>query len=401
MATKRRKRATPRPKPRTPSRVKKTKRKRAKGHHQHPELVGLGLVGLRLLPVDRRLLRLERRHGRRVGRRCGAHGHRRGCLRAAARAHGGGRADADAERSRRAAPVPHGDRRLRSRPDAHARQARRLDRRCPRRHPRDAARRDRGRDRRRHRSGRRDPAAHGRLRWRHAAPLRHGGPRHSARCPRRLRRGRAARDHLHGPARAPAGRRGICLPRRRRPGRACSAHPVPHRGVGSTSGRRRAGRAEPLRRHADREGLPPAGPHAPPHRNVERRTGRGQLAGRPVPDAGARRVRRPVEHRRPDRRPARDALRAPARARDEDVQGLGSQGRPLVRARDDRDPHPRADPGQAGGRRRGPEPEPEPGHPRGRLRRPSRRRRARSPSGSARTSPATRSGPTWRACRTS
>ena len=44
MATKRRKRATPRPKPRTPSRVKKTKRKRAKGHHQHPELVGLGLA---------------------------------------------------------------------------------------------------------------------------------------------------------------------------------------------------------------------------------------------------------------------------------------------------------------------------------------------------------------------
>jgi S-DNA-T family DNA segregation ATPase FtsK/SpoIIIE len=44
MATKRRKRATPRPKTRTPSRVKKTKRKRAKGHHQHPELVGLGLA---------------------------------------------------------------------------------------------------------------------------------------------------------------------------------------------------------------------------------------------------------------------------------------------------------------------------------------------------------------------
>ena len=54
----------------------------------------------------------------------------------------------------------------------------------------------------------------------------------------------------------------------------------------------------------------------------------------------------------------------------EDVQGLRAQGRPLLRAGDDRDPHPRADPRQAGGRRRGPEPHPEPRHARRHLRRP-------------------------------
>ena len=52
--------------------------------------------------------------------------------------------------------------------------------------------------------------------------------------------------------------------------------------------------------------------------------------------------------------PARDPLRARARARDEDVQDLGAEGRSLVRARDDRNPHPGPDSGQAGGRRRGP-----------------------------------------------
>ena len=45
--------------------------------------------------------------------------------------------------------------------------------------------------------------------------------------------------------------------------------------------------------------------------------------------------------------------------------------------------------------------EPEPRHPRRHLRRPAADRRARSPCGSARTSPATRSGPTSPGCRTS
>ena len=49
----------------------------------------------------------------------------------------------------------------------------------------------------------------------------------------------------------------------------------------------------------------------------------------------------------------------------------GAEGRPLLRARDDRDPHPRADPRQAGGRRRGAEPLAEPRHARRHLRRPA------------------------------
>ena len=55
-------------------------------------------------------------------------------------------------------------------------------------------------------------------------------------------------------------------------------------------------------------------------------------------------------------------------------EGRAAQGRPLVRARDDRDPHPRADPRQAGGRRRGAEPLAEPRHARRHLRRPARDR---------------------------
>ena len=100
-------------------------------------------------------------------------------------------------------------------------------------------------------------------------------------------------------------------------------------------------------------------------------------------------------------RPARHALRAAARARHEGLEGRRAEGRPLLRARDDRDPHPRADPRQAGRRRRGPEPEPEPRHARRHLRRPAADARRRSRSGSARTSPATPCGRTSRGCRTS
>ena len=50
-------------------------------------------------------------------------------------------------------------------------------------------------------------------------------------------------------------------------------------------------------------------------------------------------------------------------------EGRPAEGRPELRARDDRDPHPRADPRQAGRRRRGAEPQPEPGHARRHLRR--------------------------------
>ena len=106
-------------------------------------------------------------------------------------------------------------------------------------------------------------------------------------------------------------------------------------------------------------------------RNEREADRRGQRAGRPGAHPGARRLRRPGLRRRRDHGPARHPLRAPARARNEDVEGRSAQGRPLVRARDDRDPHPGADPGQAGRRRRGAQPVAEPRHARRHLRRPA------------------------------
>ena len=82
-------------------------------------------------------------------------------------------------------------------------------------------------------------------------------------------------------------------------------------------------------------------------------------------------------------------------------EGREPQGRPQLRARDDRDPHPRADPGQAGGRRRGAEPRARTSSRSATSTTTCRRPRARSRSGSARTSPAPPSGPTSRGCRTS
>ena len=135
---------------------------------------------------------------------------------------------------------------------------------------------------------------------------------------------------------------------------------------------RRAGHGEPHERlrdvgHADYR----LGPHSPPalarRRRVER--GRGRADRRP-PRPHARRVRRGGDGLRPDLRPARDALRAAARARDEGLEGRRAPRRPLLRARDDGDQDPRSDPGQAGGRRRGPEPVAASRHARRHLRRP-------------------------------
>ena len=75
-------------------------------------------------------------------------------------------------------------------------------------------------------------------------------------------------------------------------------------------------------------------------------------------------LRRRRDRRRRDLRPARHALRAPARTGNESREGGGTEGRPLVRAGDDGDPHPRADPGQAGRRRGSPERLAEPRHAR-------------------------------------
>ena len=95
-------------------------------------------------------------------------------------------------------------------------------------------------------------------------------------------------------------------------------------------------------------------------------------------------------------RPARQPLRAAARAGHEGLEDHPAQGRPRLRARLDRHPHPRPDPRQEGRRRRGPEPAPPHGPPRRHLRRPAEGRLAAGSSGSARTSPARPSGPTWR-----
>ena len=98
--------------------------------------------------------------------------------------------------------------------------------------------------------------------------------------------------------------------------------------------------------------------------------GRRPAHGRHARDR-ARALRRRGDDRRPDRRPARHPLRAAARAGNEGVEGRGPEGRPLLRARDDRDPDPGADPRQAGRRRRGAEPGAEDRHARRHLRRPA------------------------------
>ena len=98
---------------------------------------------------------------------------------------------------------------------------------------------------------------------------------------------------------------------------------------------RRRAAADPLERRAD-----PAG---------HRRAG----ADRDEPGRGARALRRRGEGDRHRRRAAHHPLRAAAGAGDEGRQGGPAEGRPRLRAGGDRHPHPRADPGQAGGRGRG------------------------------------------------
>ena len=181
-----------------------------------------------------------------------------------------------------------------------------------------------------------------------------------------------AADQAMSPARrrAPraraAGRRRPRLPRRRLRGSLRAA---------AAAGRRRADRGA----GAALRGAPrPEGEYVLPDRSVLKTSPAASgnaKADRPAHGrharAGARALRRRGDDRRPDRGPARHALRAPARPRDEGVEGRGAQGRPLLRARDDRDPDPRPDPGQAGGRRRGAEPRAADRHARRHLRRPA------------------------------
>ena len=190
-------------------------------------------------------------------------------------------------------------------------------------------------------------------------------------------RARQARPMLAGRARAGARDSAASS---RAAGRCCPRLPGRRRREPAAAAARRAGArqrprpAEPVRR---RRGRASPGIHAsrPQHpariaareRSLRRRRGAHRSGARP--DAGA--LRRPGDDQRPDFGTARDALRAAARARHQGLEGRSAEGRSLLRARDDGDPHPRSDPGEAGGRSRGSEPVAESRHARRHLRRPA------------------------------
>ena len=126
----------------------------------------------------------------------------------------------------------------------------------------------------------------------------------------------------------------------------------------------------------------------------------GPRGDRPDAARGARALRGRGADRGHGYRAPREPLRAQARARDQGLEDHPAQGRPRLRARLDRHPHPGADPGQAGGRSRGPEPAAPSGPARATSTAGARRAPRRWSLGSARTSPAAPSGPTCRRCRT-
>ena len=102
----------------------------------------------------------------------------------------------------------------------------------------------------------------------------------------------------------------------------------------------------------------------------------GPRGGGAHPARDPRALRRRGEDRRRRLRSPREPLRAEAGAGDQGLEDHPALRRPRLRAGVDRHPHPRADPGQAGGRGRGPEPEAPPRSPRRHLRRPSQGRLA-------------------------
>ena len=164
-----------------------------------------------------------------------------------------------------------------------------------------------------------------------------------------------------------AARRGRGLSRRGRTDASLGGELARSRGAGAGARERRVGVRDVVRAH----GVPPAGSRPAPHvargsHHEERR----EREDRRPPRAHALGVRCRGDRHGPDLRPARHALRAAARAGHEGVEGRRAQGRPQLRARDDGDPHPRADPRQAGRGRRGAEPLAEARHPRRHLRRP-------------------------------
>ncbi len=344
-------------------------RRTAAGARSRPPAPGArraGARGARCLPGRRALVRLQR-GARRTPRQERGRG---GCLPRSGRLRPARRADRGTQRAGRRASVPGRPRRLGARAAAHprlrprwrCRPRARVARRAGARHdrlddPRRAAdaRRPVAADRG---EPRRDPATHGSRRQAGAA----------SRAPRRAARaaypGRAApadpRPDLRLGLPRPA-------PRALHPGGGRGRAPARARGRGA----RDAGAAVRAARPGDRR-LQAPGPRAPAR--VEARLGL-ERGGEPAGRGGARHVPRAFRRRgdrdRADLRAPRHTLRAAARPRHEGRQGREPEGRPVLRARHDRDPHPRADPRQAGGRRRGPEPEPEPRHPRRHLRRPA------------------------------
>ena len=194
-----------------------------------------------------------------------------------------------------------------------------------------------------------------------------------------------SRSHAVGSPVARAGRRRPSALRRRSPRRSTPSRrsPTSSGRAATTAVRRRAagsapdraagaarGSADALRRGdvGARRVQAPRRRRPPDLAGARRRLGRDHGARCRAARPDARAFRRRGDGDRPDLGPARDALRAPARAGDEGRQGRGAEGRPLVRARHDRDPHPRADSRQAGGRCRASEPFAEPRHARRHLR---------------------------------
>ena len=412
--------------PKSPARVRTKKRQRRERAHGNHDLLGLGLLAVGPLPRGRHLARGQRRHRRDDDRRLARRALRDGADRRPHRLPRARRAHDRPCVARGREAVPH-----RSRP--------RLRRRAH------APRRGAGR-RLRQRLGRRSSAAWSAGRGRSSSASSSSGAARSCSPAPPSARSCAARPT--SPATPPAPRSARSRPSASRPGTTCpgarpstrsrtampareppvdgeAAYPDvvgdapplqpvlvdqldPRRGErprARARDRRRAGAADPLRLAQQR-----AAPRLPASRTPTSCAARGRTRASPARPPSA-------PPRRSCRRSATSGSTRPSSARSSGPRVTryelqlapgtkvgkvaGAQGRPRLRARHDRDPHPRADPRQAGRRRRGAQPLAEHRHARRHLRRAARRRRARSPSGSARTSPARPSTPTSPACRTS
>ncbi len=140
-----------------------------------------------------------------------------------------------------------------------------------------------------------------------------------------------------------------------RPGAAGGAHADGQPPLGGHRGRRPS-------TTACRSRASSSAPTAP-----RRSTPKGIERDRRAADRGAQPLQRRGARDRHGHRPARDPLRAAPGARHQDVQGRPAQGRPRLRAGRRAGAHPRPDPRQAGGGRRGAQPGAQDGPPRRRV----------------------------------